>query len=202
MWRHTVLAVVAMVGFGTQVYAASPPQPAKPATAIDNTAQSGSLIEKTQTFGSWSVQCYRSPGSVCDISQVAFARQQDLRMLGISIAYVPDRKLYTARIVVPLLVSFAKGMTIEIGSYRLADLKYRRCERDGCYVEGVLPQEMIDAMAKSNIPKGAIEIASVNGQKITLPIVLDGFSGSLSQMKQWDEEKAAPAAAKPPPAPR
>ncbi len=195
MLRHAVFAVVMLMGFGAQAAAAenNPAQPASTTVA----AQADSPIIQSRTIGSWTVRCYRTPGSVCDTSQVAYERQQNLRVLGVSIALVPDKGLYTARFIVPLLVSFAKGMTIQIGSFLLPNLKYRRCERDGCYVEGVLPPQMINTMAQSGVSKGTIEIAAVNGKIVTIPIALDGFGDSLSQMKQWDAQKSAPANAKP-----
>jgi invasion protein IalB len=196
MLRYALFAVVALVGFGAQALGASAADPAQPAATPD-TAQANSPITQTRTIGSWTVRCYRTPGSVCDVSQVAYERQQNLRVLGVSIAFVPDKNLYSGRFVVPLLVSFAKGMTIDIGSFQLPNLKYRRCERDGCYVEGVLPPQMIAAMAQSGGSKGAIVIAAVNGKIVTIPIVLDGFADGLSQMKQWDAQKSAPATAKP-----
>ena len=143
------------------------------------------------------MRCYRTTGLACDVSQIAYERRENLRVLGVAIAYVPYRNAYSGRFVVPLVVSFARGMTIKIGAYELPNLKYRRCERDGCYVEGVLPQQMIDAMTQPGASRGAIEIASVNGKTVTIPISLDGFADSISQMKQWDAQKSAPPAAKP-----
>ena len=194
MLRHTVLAFAVAGGLGAQAFAAGDPSNS-PAAA--ETAQANSPITESRTVGSWVVRCYRTPGSVCDVSQVAYERRQDLRVLAVSIAFVPDKNLYTGRFVVPLMVSFAKGMTIDIGSFRLQNLKYRRCERDGCYVEGVLPPQMIAAMTQSGVSRGAIEIAAVNGKAVTIPIALDGFADGLAQMKQWDGQKNAPAATKP-----
>jgi invasion protein IalB len=189
------LAFVTLIGSAALAVPAqsSAQTPATP----DATAQAPSPVTQSRTIGSWTVRCYRTAGSVCDISQAAFERQQNQRVLGVSIAFVPDKNLYTGRFVVPPLVSFAKGMTIEIGSYQLAGLKYRRCERDGCYVEGVLPIQMIAAMEQGGASKGVIKIAAVNGKPVTLPIGLDGFADSLAQMKQWDAQKSAPAAEKP-----
>lgn len=185
-----------LIALGVPAGAALAADPTPPA-ATTAAAQANSPVTQTRTIGSWTVRCYRTSGSVCDVSQVAYERQQNLRVLGVSLAFVPDKNVYTGRFVVPLLVSFAKGMTIEIGSFRLPGLKYRRCERDGCYVEGVLPPSMINAMAQPGTSKGAIEVAAVNGKIVTIPIVLDGFADSLAQMKQWDAQKSAPAAAKP-----
>ena len=193
MLQHTLLAVVTMMGVGGQTIAAAAADPAQPAA----TTEANSSIIRSRTIGSWTVRCYRTAGVACDVSQVGYERRQNLRVLGVSIAFVPDRNLYSGRFVVPLVVSFAKGMTIRIGTFELANLKYRRCERDGCYVEGVLPAQMIDAMTQSGVSKGAIEIAAVNGKTVTLPIALDGFADSLAQMKQWDAQRSAPAAARP-----
>jgi invasion protein IalB len=197
MLRHAVFAAAALMGLAAQTIgtlaADDQPQP----SVSTGAAQNGPQATQTRTIGSWTVRCYRTAGSVCDASQFAFERKQNLRVLGVSIAFVPERNLYSGRFVVPLLVSFAKGMTIRIGSFELPNLKFRRCERDGCYVEGVLPSQMINAMEQAGASKGSIQIAAVNGKLLTIPIVLDGFADSVSQMRQWDAQKSAPAAAKP-----
>jgi invasion protein IalB len=194
MLRHTLLAAVTMLG--VQAIGSAAADPAQPAAAT-GAAQANSSVTQSRTIGSWTVRCYRTTGAACDVSQIAYERQQNQRVLGIAIAFMPERNIYSGRFVVPLVVSFAKGMTIRIGAYELANLKYRRCERDGCYVEGALPPQMIEAMTQSGAAKGSIEIAAVNGKTVRLPIALDGFADSLAQMKQWDAQRSAPLAAKP-----
>jgi invasion protein IalB len=56
---------------------------------------------------------------------------------------------------------------------------------------------MIGAMAQAGASKGIVQIAAINGKIVTIPIAFDGFADALSQMKQWDAQKIAPAAAKP-----
>ncbi len=150
-----------------------------------------SPITDTHTNGSWSVRCYRTSPFVCDLSQAAVDRQHNMRIASISLSYIPKSNNYIGRFVVPLGVSFDQGMGIEIGSFKAASLKYRVCERDGCYVAGVLPSEMIDAMRAPGISRGMMTGVFIDGRKFQIPIMLDGFSDGLDLLKKWTVEKSA-----------
>lgn len=153
-------------------------------------------ITDTHTSGSWSVRCYHAGTVVCDLTQASYTRSKNLRVASIAIGYIVKSNQFIGRFIVPLGVSFDQGLTIEIGSYRAQNLKYRRCEREGCYVEGILPQPLLDAMQTPGLEKGAMDIVSIDGRKVQIPIVLDGFSDGLSQLKEWSIQKASSGKAK------
>ncbi len=152
-----------------------------------------SPITDTHTNGSWSVRCYRTSPFVCDLSQAAIDRKHNMRIASISLSYISKSNSYIGRFAVPLGVSFDQGMGIEIGSFKAAGLKYRLCERDGCYVAGVLPAEMIDAMRAPGVKQGLMTGSFIDGRKFQIPITLDGFSDGLDLLKKWTVEKSAAA---------
>ncbi len=161
----------------------------EPAVLLAQGGPAGSAVTDTHVSGSWSVRCYRVGNTACDLTQASFMRGKNIRVASIAIGYIPKSNQYIGRFVVPLGVSFAQGLTLEFGTYRAPNLKYRRCERDGCYVEGVLPQALIDAMQTEGLEKGAMDIVSVEGRKLQIPVALNGFSDGLSQLKEWTVEK-------------
>ena len=170
-------------------------QSAAPAPAMQNPGVP--QVTESQTFGSWAVRCYRAAATACDISQSVILKPRNIRELGISIAYIPSRDAYAGEFIVPLGVSFAKGMTIAVGNYALSNLKFRRCERQGCSVEGVLPAALIDAMTQSSGGNGTVQIEAVNNRKYAFPFALDGFRDGIALLKQLDVRKPAATPAKP-----
>jgi invasion protein IalB len=184
-------AAIALVILGA-LPAAADPESAAPAQA-----QAASPVTESHTFGSWSVRCYRIPGSACDISQAIFVKPRNIRGLGVSIFYVPARNVFGGQFVVPLGVALAKGMTITVGGYSLPDLKYHRCEREGCFVEGILPQALIDAMTQGGNTNAAVRVASLDGRTYTFPMQLNGFADGIVLVKQLDVQKSAAAPKKP-----
>lgn len=153
----------------------------------------GSLVTDTQTTGSWSVRCYRGGPFVCDMTQAAVERQNNLRVASISLAYIPKSNSYFGRFVLPLAVSFRQGLGIEVGTFRASKLSYRVCERDGCYVVGMLPPQMIQAMQVAGSTRGTMTGAFIDGKWFKIPIALDGFSDGLNLLKKWTVEKSAAA---------
>jgi len=153
-------------------------------------------VSFSQTYGNWTVRCYRVQGLPCDVMQATVDRAHRILVASVSIAYVPKNGAYFGRFVLPLGVAFDQGMGLEIGAFRADNLKFRICERDGCYVTGLLPQALIDAMEAQGTAKGQISATFVDGRKIQIPIVLDGFSDGLNALKKKTNETEAAAAPK------
>jgi invasion protein IalB len=142
-------------------------------------------VTQTQTTGSWTVRCYRMQGAPCDITQTTIDRNRRVLVSSVSIAYVAKQNAYVGRFMLPLGVSFDQGMSLEIGSFRAANLKFKVCEREGCLVTGLLPQSLIDAMQSGGSGKGTMSAAFVDGHKFQIPIELDGFSDGLDVLKKF-----------------
>jgi invasion protein IalB len=151
------------------------------------------LVTETQTTGSWSVRCYRSGPFLCDMTQVDIDRSRNALVASISVSYNPKADAYLGRFLMPLGVSFDQGLAIDIGQFHAAGIKYRVCGRDGCLAINILPPQLIEAMQSGGSGKGVMRSTLINGQKIEIPILLDGFSESLDQLKKLTDEKLASA---------
>jgi invasion protein IalB len=131
--------------------------------------------------GDWTVRC--APSGGCQMFQADVDQKSHAAVAGIVINFVPKSNAYFAHFIVPLGVRFTDGLSITIGSFQAAHLKFKRCERDGCYVEGMIPPAMMNAMQAGG-PRGEMDVVFINGRKIALPIGLDGFSDGLALLKK------------------
>jgi invasion protein IalB len=147
-------------------------------------------VTDSHTSGDWNVRCLRAATTVCEMTQFVVERSRNLRIASVAISYVPKSDSYLGRFGVPLGVAFDKGLGLEFGTFRANNLRYRVCERDACYVAGILPGQMIDAMRSLGAGKGAMDIQMIDGRKLQIPIVLNGFGDGLDLLKKWTVEKA------------
>lgn len=170
------IAAVAVAAFGAPAQAQNSQQP---------------IVTESQTTGSWSVRCYRSGPFACDMTQVDIDRTRNALVASVSISYNPKTDAYLGRFLMPLGVSFDQGLSLGVGQFQAAGIKYRVCGRDGCLAINILPPQLIEAMQASGTSKGAMRAVLINGQKIEIPILLDGFSESLDQLKKLTTEKLA-----------
>ena len=126
-------------------------------------------------------------------------------MLGVSIAFVPGNSNHVVQIAVPLGVGIAAGATIKTDSYSSPKMPFRRCDRDGCYVEMLLTDDVINGMAKSG-PEATVNIVADGGKSYALRFSLNGFAGAHDDMQGLARQKASSApnaggpAVTPPPA--
>ena len=58
-----------------------------------------------------------------------------------------SKKAIIAAFFANLGIAIAKGTTLNAGENSLSNMKYTRCERDGCYVEVVIPTETLTVMS-------------------------------------------------------
>jgi invasion protein IalB len=159
---------------------------------------------EVKTVQDWFVRCFpvQSP-SPCDMFQELDSQTTKQRVLSISLAYVPSLDRHAVQITVPLDISIPKGVTIKTDSYTSPVLKYRRCDRNGCYIEMAVDNSLIEGLAKSG-PAGKINIVADNGKVYALNFSLKGFAQAHDDMAAQARAKAksvekqgGPAAAAP-----
>jgi invasion protein IalB len=145
-----------------------------------------------KTVGDWTVRCFpiQSP-SPCDIFQEQDYQKTGQRVLSISIAYVPSMDKHAIQISVPLDISIPKGVTLQTDTYTSPVLKYRRCDRNGCYIEMAVDNGLVEGLAKSGA-QGKVNIAADNGKNYTLNFSLKGFSQAHDDMVAQARAKAKP----------
>jgi invasion protein IalB len=158
--------------------------------AFAQTPPAAPVVTESHQDGSWTVRCFNVATYPCDIVQASFLRSRNLKIASIDITYITQSGGYFARFVVPAGVSFDEGLTLQFGEFVSPHLKFRRCERDGCYVEGLLPPAMIAAMQAPDM-SGKMHMMFMNGKKLDIPIALDGFPQGISQLRQLTAARMA-----------
>jgi invasion protein IalB len=159
---------------------------------------------ESTSFDDWQVRCFpvQSP-SPCDMFQELLNQQRTQRILAISIAYVPSMDRYALQITVPLGMSLPKGLSIQTDSYTSPNLRYRRCDREGCYVELGVDKSLVEGIAKSS-PDGKAKVNIVvdtgvtgAGKAFGLTFFLKGFAAAHDNMVSQARAKAKAVAAQP-----
>jgi invasion protein IalB len=154
-----------------------------------------------KTVEDWFVRCFQieSP-SPCDMYQELDNRETRQRILSLSIAYVPSLDRHALQVTVPLEVSIPKGLVIQTDNYKSPVLKYRRCDRNGCYVEQAVDNALVEGLARSGAA-GKVNIVADNGKAFPLNFSLKGFAAAHDDMvaqarakAKAVEKPAAPAA--------
>ncbi|HEY2011323.1 MAG TPA: invasion associated locus B family protein [Rhizomicrobium sp.] len=164
-----------------------------PALAQAPAAQAPAKPEQKQ-FDDWQVRCFpvQSP-SPCDMFQEVANQQRTQRLLSISIAYVPSMDRYALQVSVPLGVSLPKGLSIQTDTFTSPTLRYRRCDRNGCYVEMGADKSLIEGIAKSSPDgKAKINVSGDNGKSVGITFFLKGFVAAHDDMVSEAKAKAKP----------
>jgi invasion protein IalB len=138
----------------------------------------------------WFVRCFpvQSP-SPCDIFFEEDAAQTRQRILSVSVAYVPSLDRHALQITVPLEIAIQKGVTIQTDSYTSPALHYRRCDRNGCYVEMAVDNALVESLSRSG-PAAKIIIVADSGKTYPIAFSLKGFAAAHDEMVTKAKAKA------------
>jgi invasion protein IalB len=172
-----------------------------PALAQGDAAPSGSGRAPSgptdsKQYGDWLVRCFpvKSP-SPCDMFELLANKQNQQRIMSVSIAYVPSGDRHVIQIAVPLGVMIQKGLVMTADGFTTPMLHYRRCDRGGCYVEMLMPPELLTALTTSTESK--VTIYAEGGKAFTIPFSLKGFNDAHGAMSDLARKKTGGAAAAP-----
>lgn len=147
-----------------------------------------------KNVGDWEVRCFAvKNGHPCDMFQEMANKETKQRIVSISLAYDPSVDRHLLQLTVPLDVALQKGTTIQTDNYTSPVLKYRMCTRDGCFVQMIPENAMVEALAKSG-PEAKINIVGDNGKSYGLQFSLKGFSAAHDDMVSQARAKAVTAA--------
>jgi invasion protein IalB len=164
-----------------------------PVQAQAQAPQAPGKLDMTQVED-WQVRCSPAPSpSPCDMFQEMANKDRNQRILAISVAYVPSVDRYALTIAVPLGISIPKGVSLQSDSYTTPTFHYRRCDRDGCYVEAPVDKSVIEGLARSSADgKAGANIVVDNGKAYRLTFSLKGFSAAHDDMVSKARAKAKP----------
>jgi len=148
----------------------------------------------------WFVRCFPADSpNPCDMFQELDSQTTKQRVLLLSMAYIPGLDRHVLQIVVPLDISIPKGVTVQTDSYTSPVLKYRRCDRNGCYVELAVDNAMVESLTKAT--SGKVNIVADNGKTFALNFSVKGFAAAHDDMVSQARAKAK-AVEKTPAAPK
>ena len=141
--------------------------------------------------GDWFVRCFpiESP-SPCDMFQQLDSQTTKQRVLSISLAYVPSIDRHALQIMVPLEIAIPKGVTLQTDTFKSPVLKYRRCDRNGCYVEMPVENSFVESLSRSSGEGGKVNIVADTGKSYALNFFLKGFSAAHDDMVSQARAKA------------
>jgi invasion protein IalB len=148
---------------------------------------------KPAVFDTWRVRCTTtpSPGPCIMYQEVTTDQRTNQVLVAISIAYVPSMDRYTLQVVVPLGMAIPKGLTIQTDNYTSPVLHYRRCDRNGCYIEMAADKSIIQGIASSSGDgKGKVNVTVDNGKRYALSFFLKGFAAAHDDMVSEAKAKA------------
>jgi invasion protein IalB len=187
-FRNALLSC-AFIALGTGFAHAQAPEPGAQATQQAAPAPDDN-VALSENFGDWIVRCFKPKSPVpCSMVQVAANKDSQQRVLLMSIAYISARDAYGLQVVVPLGIAIAKGATLNAGENSLSGLKYTRCERDGCYVEVVIPAETLTALG--GMEKTTLDLFGYDKTEASkIPVSLNGFADAAVRMKALARERA------------
>ena len=186
-----------LVAAGALYSTAALAQAAAPAPQAAPAPSAPPSVTDTKPVGDWTVRCFSvTSASPCDMYEELQENASHQRVLSVSIAYVPKDDRNVVDIAVPLGVSIGAGVIIKTDSYTSPRLGFRRCDQAGCYVEGLMPNEMVASLAKSG-PGASVNIVAEDGKDFAIKLSLNGFAGAHDAMAQMAKVKAkdAPIAA-------
>lgn len=152
----------------------------------------------TKQYGDWLVRCYPvSSPSPCDMFELLAQKKTGNRVMSMSFAFAPKENRYVVQIAVPLGVALKTGLTIKAGTYSSPTLRFRRCDRGGCYVEGVTNSAMVDALSQGT-GQAKATIASDEGRTLDVAFSLTGFGEARNAMAELAKQRAVAQPAPPP----
>ena len=178
---------IALSGAASAQAPAAPPPDAAAAGQVPPAQQ----FSINQNVGDWVVRCItttvKSPAP-CEVMQTTVNKDTKQRISSFSIAYVPSRDAYAMQIVVPTGVALVKGL--QLGT-ALANAKFNRCERDGCYVEMLIDANAVNALSASG-KSTQMKVSSYgpDSKEIPLPVSLTGFPEAMDRMKGLAKDRA------------
>jgi invasion protein IalB len=149
---------------------------------------------ESKTIGDWEVRCFAVKNAhPCDVFQEMANKDTRQRILSISLAYDIEANRHLLQISVPLDIAIQKGLTIQTDSYTSPVLKYRMCNREGCFIQLAADDALVAGLAKSG-PQAKLNIVGDNGKAYGLQFSLKGFSAAHDDMVAQARAKAKPAA--------
>lgn len=137
------------------------------------------LVSPAQAASPWVKRC---EGPVCEITQRLMDKKSETRVLEMAIGFPVKGGDGRGVLVLPLGVDLSQGLSLRVDEQAPLGFKIRYCLIDGCYAFLTLPPDVLATMKKGSM--ASIDFMTFDGQAGKLPLTLEGFSKSLSEIQK------------------
>lgn len=141
----------------------------------------GGASSLNETYQDWQVMCQQSSGAArCAAVQQEFSNQTHQRILNVQLS--PSGNGHTTGVIMaPLGVALAKGVSLKADGKSVGEtVGFTACVSDGCIAPLSLSQSQLNTLQSSK--KIEVNLASLTGQKIVLPLSSKGLGDAVSRV--------------------
>ncbi|MCH9806525.1 MAG: invasion associated locus B family protein [Alphaproteobacteria bacterium] len=152
-----------------------------PATTPAKKAEAPKINRKS--FGEWELECFdpKVNGLKCQVVQKLVSKDNNQLVLVVSVAHEPKSKKNLLQMALPLNFMLKPGVEIAIGNAKTV-VQVDRCSAQGCFVEGVAGDDLVDAMVKGS--KADVKFLANSKKRLIIPFSLKGFTKAYTTMKK------------------
>ena len=140
-----------------------------------------------ERFENWTLKCIKSVNSVerCEANQIIF-NQKKQPVAEISIIKLPKGQVAAAAatIIVPLETILSEGLVLAIQELEPKKYQFKFCNSLGCYSQIGLTDNEVDALKRKEKASIFLKHISSGDQQIVIPMSLDGFTKTFSNVIQ------------------
>ena len=140
-----------------------------------------------ERFENWSLKCIKTVNSIerCEANQIIFNQKQQ-PVAEISIIKLPKGQVAAAAatIIVPLETILSEGLVLAIQELEPKKYQFKFCNSLGCYSQIGLTDDEVEALKRKEKASIFLKHISSGDQKIVIPMSLDGFKKTFSNVIQ------------------
>ena len=140
-----------------------------------------------EKFENWTLKCIKPVNSVerCEANQIIF-NQKKQPVAEISIIKLPKGQVAAAAatIIVPLETILSEGLVLAIQELEPKKYQFKFCNSLGCYSQIGLTDSEVDALKRKEKASIFLKHISSGDQQIVIPMSLDGFTETFSNVIQ------------------
>ena len=158
--------------------------------SIDDTMMSKPQITEPyikERFENWTLKCIKPLNSIerCEANQIIFNQKQQ-PVAEISIIKLPKGQVAAAAatIIVPLETILSDGLVLAIQELEPKKYQFKFCNSLGCYSQIGLTDDEVEALKRKEKASIFLKHISSGDQQIVIPMSLDGFTKTFSNVTQ------------------
>ena len=140
-----------------------------------------------ERFENWSLKCIKTVNSIerCEANQIIFNQKQQ-PVAEISIIKLPKGQVAAAAatIIVPLKTILSEGLVLAIQELEPKKYQFKFCNSLGCYSQIGLTDDEVEALKRKEKASIFLKHISSGDQQIVIPMSLDGFTKTFSNVTQ------------------